>query len=266
MDRRKNSRVVYRGHSHLAYGGSFQGLTGNQLKIIGIIGILLDNFGAVVIQGAILRGRNPGLYQAVAATARGHVWLIAGEVCRYSGRLAFPAAAFLTAEEFVNARDRLGYGLRMFLFALISEVPFDLAVYGTCFYPYYQNMLFTLSLGIAVMAVMEAVQSLPVQLGALAAGCAAAWVLQCDYSVLGILLIISMYWFRNNDTLRLVCGVGLSALESMGRYCISALSFIPIMLYNGRRGSLPLKYLFCVFYPVHLLVFWGIGAWIGKGV
>ena len=45
-----------RGRSRGPYGGRRQGLTGNQLKILGIVAILIDNIGAVVIQGGILHG------------------------------------------------------------------------------------------------------------------------------------------------------------------------------------------------------------------
>ena len=50
-----------------AYGSRSSGLTGNQLKLIGIAAVLIDNLGAVVIQGVILRGGSPELYQAAVA-------------------------------------------------------------------------------------------------------------------------------------------------------------------------------------------------------
>lgn len=248
-----------------SYGSRRRGLTGNQLKVLGIVAILIDNMGAVVIQGGILHAADRALYETIIATQSGHVWMIAGQVCRYCGRLAFPIFAFMVAEEFVRTRDRGRYALRMFIFALISEVPFDLAIYHTVFYPYYQNMLFTLFIGIMVIMVMEYTRNLGVQLAALAAGCAAAWVLQTDYNVLGVLLIAAMYWFRHNDTAQLAVGVVLCAVESVSYYCVSALAFAPLVLYNGRRGAFQLKYLFYVFYPVHLLVLYGISTWISKG-
>lgn len=136
-----------RGRSRGPYGGRRQGLTGNQMKILGIVAILIDNIGAVVIQGGILHGTDSALYHGVLLTPSGHYWVIAGQVCRYVGRLGFPILAYLTTEEFVRTRDRRWYAVRMLLFALLSEVPFDLAVYHTMFYPHYQNMMFTLFTG-----------------------------------------------------------------------------------------------------------------------
>lgn len=248
------------------YGGRRQGLTGNQLKILGIVAILVDNIGAVVIQGGILHGTDSALYHAILLTPSGHYWVIAGQVCRYIGRLGFPILAYLTAEEFLHTRDRWSYALRMLLFAALSEVPFDLAVYHVVFYPHYQNMMFTLFVGIMVMAAMESTRNPGLQAGALAAGCLLSWVLQFDYNVVGVLLIAAMYWFRRNDTAQLAAGLGICAVESISCYCVSALSFVPIVLYNGRRGAFQLKYMFYVFYPVHFLVLYGISTWIAKGV
>ena len=69
-------------------------------------------------------------------------------------------------------------------------------------------MLFTLFIGIMVIMVMEYTRNLGIQLAALGAGCALAWVCQADYNVIGVLLITAMYWFRHNDIAQLAVGVG----------------------------------------------------------
>lgn len=252
MNRRRSSRMSYGSHR------TAHGLTGNQLKLIGIVAVLIDNIGAVVIQGGILHGTNRAMYQAIIATPSGHMWMMAGQVCRYCGRLAFPIFAFLVAEEFARTRNRWEYSMRMLIFAVISEIPFDLAVYHTSFYFKYQNMLFTLFLGAMVMMVMEHTRNIAVKVAGLAAGCALSWAIQADYNVIGILLIVVMYLFRHNDTAQLVGGIVICAVESISYYCISALAYVPIVLYNGRRGALQLKYLLYVFYPLHLIVLYGI--------
>ena len=148
--------------------------------------------------------------------------------------------------------------MRMLAFAVISEIPFDLAVYHTPFYFHYQNMLFTLFLGMMVMMVMEHTRNTAARGAALVAGCVLSLAIQADYNVVGILLIVTMYWFRHNDIAQLAGGIVLCAVESVSYYCISALAYVPIVLYNGRRGAMQLKYLFYVFYPAHLILLYGI--------
>lgn len=50
------------------------------------------------------------------------------------------------------------YTLRLLLFALLSEVPFDLMYGGTWFYPVHQNVIWTLLLGILGIHLMETVR------------------------------------------------------------------------------------------------------------
>ena len=74
----------YRLYTSRSYGNRRRGLTGNQLKVLGIVAILIDNVGAVLIQGGILHAADRTLYQAMIATRSGHIWMIAG-ICPDQG-------------------------------------------------------------------------------------------------------------------------------------------------------------------------------------
>lgn len=252
-----NARVRRRGY----YRGPISGLTGNQLKIIGVMAMLADHIGAVIIQSGILHAREPLMYSMIIATPEGHRWMLIGRVCRFAGRLAFPIFAYLLVEGFAHTRSRLRYALSLGILALAAEVPFDLAVYNNWFHPAYQNAVFTLLIGLLVLCIVDYFDNLPLQLVLIAAGCGLSWVVKSDYNVLGVLLIAGLYMFRRNDTAQLVCGIALSALESVGYFCISALAYVPIVLYNGRRGASGLKYVFYAFYPIHLLVLYAAAKW-----
>lgn len=252
-----NARVRRRG----CYRGPINGLTGNQLKLIGVMAMLADHVGAVMIQSGILHAGDPLMYHMIIATPEGQRWLLIGRVCRFAGRLAFPIFAYLVVEGFTHTRSRLRYALSLGILAVVAEVPFDLAIFGSFFHPAYQNVVFTLLIGLLVLCAVDYFDNLPLQLLLIAAGCGLSWVIKSDYNVLGVLLIAGLYMFRRNDIAQLACGIALSALESVGYFCISALSYVPIVLYNGRRGAYGFKYAFYVFYPLHLLVLYALAKW-----
>ena len=80
-----------------------------------------------------------------------HLWatlLPAQDWLTCVGRLAFPIFAFMAVEGYFHTHDFKKYALRMLLFAVISEIPFDFMYGGTWFYPVHQNVIWTLLLGL----------------------------------------------------------------------------------------------------------------------
>ena len=117
-----------------------KGVTGTTLKIIAIVAMFIDHFAAIFVQG---------YYYSVSATAEPpqNVEIIM-TVMRAIGRFGFPIFAFLLVEGFTHTRSVKKYALNLGIFALISELPFNLGFMGVLFYPYYQNVFFTLLLGL----------------------------------------------------------------------------------------------------------------------
>ena len=64
------------------------------------------------------------------------------------GRLAFPIFAFQTAEGYRHTHNFKGYCKRLAIFALVSEIPFNLMVSGSLLYPSHQNVMVTMLLGL----------------------------------------------------------------------------------------------------------------------
>ncbi len=174
---------------------------------------------------------------------------------RLIGRTAFPLFCFLLAEGAAHTRDIRKYIGRMAVFAVVSEIPFDLALYGQFFYWGSQNVYWTLLLGLCVIYLF---QRYPAEgwkgcLGlALLAGLAE--VCGTDYGATGVVVITLMYLLRENPWLRAVSCFGILLLSAESEvWCFPA--FLLIALYNGERGR-QFKYFFYAFYPLHLVV-WG---------
>ena len=171
-------------------------LSGSTLKIIAIIAMAIDHFAASIILYGILMQQNPSfLGHPVSMTIS---WWNIYQVMRFIGRIGFPVFCFLLIEGFLHTSSKKKYATRLFLFALVSEFPFDYALFNTPFAPGYQNVFFTLFLGLLTIWAIDTVSHKEinpnlqwiVKILIAAAGCLTAWLLQTDYDYKGIILIL----------------------------------------------------------------------------
>jgi len=235
------------------------GLTGANLKWIAILTMLIDHIGAALLELGLL----PKIANAVLAgnsfqylVADYHFWYRFDDVLRAIGRLAFPLFCFLLVEGFLHTKNSKKYALRLGLFALISEIPFDLAFNEKLLEISYQNVFFTLLIGLLVLIGLKYFEeTLPPHFSWLRflvalTGILFAVFLRTDYDAFGIMLIVLLYEFRNLKTLRCIAGAILMLFNST----TGCLAFLLIWFYNGERGKQLPKYFFYLFYPAHLMV------------
>ena len=124
------------------------GISGSTLKLIAIFTMLIDHIAATVILQMINNGIG-------GQTLIDIYW-----VMRSIGRMAFPVFCFLLVEGFKYTHSREKYAARMFIFALISEIPFDLAINNTVLEFKSNNVFFTLLLGLlAIMGLIYTIWS-----------------------------------------------------------------------------------------------------------
>ena len=234
------------------------GFSGNQLKMIACFLMLCDDIGFMLIENGMLYGQNPDYWILAINSPQGARLYLLARILRLIGRLAFPLFAYLLVEGFLHTKSRKQYGQRLLLLALVSEVPFDLACRHVVWDPAYQNVCFTLFLGLCALSMIERVKRprFLAPLLMIAAFAGLSWCLRADYGGIGVVLIALLYLLRKDHTIQLWAGAGLSAIESLRMYGVSALSFLLIRFYNGKRGTAPLKYIFYIIYPLHLLLFW----------
>lgn len=184
------------------------------------------------------------------------------EWMRYIGRLAFPIYCFLIVEGYYHTRDVRKYIGRLALFALISEVPFDLACADQVVYMEHQNVFFTLTLGLVCICVIDRLSSKWLALG-IAAGIwlLTGYVIRSDYGVGGLLMIFFFYQFRSQWLYRLLSVGAINCLCYGPIQWAGTVALLPIQFYNGKKGP-SAKYFFYAFYPVHLLLLYLIRRYL----
>ena len=211
-------------------------LNSMHLKLIALITMIIDHTGAIFFSGQ--------------------------DLYRIIGRLAFPIYCFLLVEGFFHTKSREKYAARLFVFALISELPFDYTFFGGL-NGSHQNIFFTLFLGLSGIWISESFRykNPLVSIAGFVGAAVLATLLNTDYTILGILYILIFYFARSMPHglkeiyILLAIGTATSFLSgSIQMYAIFAV--IPIMLYNGKPGlgSRLIQYSFYAAYPVHLMI------------
>ncbi len=206
-----------------------------------------------------------------ATVVNGQDWLT------WLGRIAFPIFSFMLVEGSFHTRSAGKYARRLLIAAIVSEIPFNLAVGGYWLYPFHQNVMWTLLLGLGMIRLNEWAKSKHILLRVASAiasvilGYLAGTLLMVDYGGAGILTILAFYFFRNckiGQLLALICiNFGLlSGYQAQltlfnfsfmfPRQGMAVLSLIPIWLYRGRQGYRAkwLQFAYYAFYPAHLLI------------
>lgn len=240
-------------------------LNNNQLKIIAVFLMIIDHIGLVFFPQY--------------------------KIFRIIGRLAFPIFAFCVAEGYMHTHSRKKYILTLLLFAVLSEIPYDLMVSGKIFSLNRQNVLWTFLISLlylevegeisnktsgSVMMVFRLVMLMLVMPMITTILCA-------DYGYGGFLTVFSFVILTNaqkklNQQVRTyyialsmvifavshLCIISSSTVQILGINVHTqtfALLALPILyLYNGERGKKRkwIKYSFYMFYPLHMLILWTI--------
>ena len=213
------------------------------LKIIAIITMLIDHIGYVVF----------GKFSAF----------------NYIGRIAFPIFAFQISEGYIHTKNLKKYFLRLFIFALISQIPFmlfDRLVVDE----FYLNIFFTLLLGLACIYIYDKSKY---KIVGIIVSFILAFIAQythCDYGFYGVAIIFLFYLFKSDiikTSIAFILATTIKYLIPVLKYGLydaylysyigTLISIIFISLYNGKKGK-DTKYLLYLFYPIHLLLLYGI--------
>lgn len=201
------------------------------LKIIAMVTMLIDHVGYYLVP--------PGTSVYLAM--------------RIIGRIAFPIFAYYVATGYKRTSDINRYMGRMFVFALITQVPFYFFSHGQ----FYLNVMFTFFMALLMLRLYERKNLLWVLMIFLAD------VLNMDYGAYGLFIILIFYLFSENrkktfllllalslvyDTLRVLEYGNFHWSLYIQSLCVMA---VPVIYYNFKHIRIN-KYVSYLFYPVHI--------------
>ena len=227
---------------------SWQCLTSNQLKIIALIAMTCDHVGKELFPQ----------YRILSMI----------------GRLAFPIFAYMIAEGFSHTHNRKKYLATMCIYALVCQTVYSIAT-GSL----YQCILVTFSLSILLLYVLDnALKKKTIWSIFMALACLIPIWFICqvlplllpqtdfviDYGFFGILLPVFVYFAKSHPyklILALACLIGI-CYDIQGSQWYSLCAIPLLYLYNGKRGNQKLKYLFYIYYPLHLIAVYALSLFL----
>ncbi len=232
------------------------GLSNSTLKVIAMISMLIDHIAAAVMVRLFMAGQYRQYIPVYTAM-------------RSIGRIAFVIYCFMLVEGMKYTRNKWKYLARLGIFALVSEIPFDLAFQSQILELGYQNVFFTLFFGLLSIILIEEVENkrgvwFPdlspvvaetllrlIVLGIAAMGMGLAYLFRTDYSWMGVVCILVFYFTRSRKWLQLVLGYLTFGMILWEWEALPA--FLLLALYRGKKGF-SCKALFYGFYPIHLIL------------
>ena len=189
------------------------------------------------------------------------------EVLRLIGRFSFPLFAYLLILGMEKTQNIRNYFLRLFIFALISQAPFFLAIGNEPFE--HLNIFFTLSFGLLFVYYFKKnslIAFVPLFF---------SFLLPFDYSIYGLAMIGCMYILTKNlklGTILLILLNGLFlvpwnpqflSLVALPLIILHNKSLLPTTRQAEKEFKIPLwrKYFFYVYYPLHLVLLYLINLY-----
>ena len=228
------------------------------LKLYGCVTMLFYTIGVSVFQNGLLHYDQFQTGElALALKTNSDLMVLAGwaSIFQLIGGLSIPVYAFLLVEGFIHTSNPRHYLMRMLLFAVLSEIPYDLAMSGTIWDPSSQNVLFTLAVafvmlyGLRYLSMGKSVWIPILQIAVILAALFWCRVLQCNFALCMILLAAVYYLAYEQNGIRILIGCAVSIL-----YVTAPLSGYVLWNYTGEQGRYINKYVFYLFYPLHLLL------------
>ena len=233
-------------------------ITADGLKMFACIVMFIRTIGIVVIEKGMIHLESytqSSLNEAMAQDSRLMTLAGLGAVSQLAGGLAIPIFAFLLVEGVRNTSDYKKYLLAMLGTALLSELPYDLAMSGKILDFSGQNGMFTMTICLILLKCLELTGSISGAAGKLVRFfeilAAVLWtsLFKSEYGLCMVLLTAVFYVFYTKNVIKTILGGAISLM-----YVTGPLAFYGLWCYNGERKNRINKYLYYAVYPVSLLL------------
>lgn len=224
------------------------------LKWIGFACVCMNTFSVSVVQKLTMRGQAAGMDVTVLAAIAVTLAMLA--------TMAIPMYAKLLAEGWKHTASPVRYLVRLLALALVSEVPYDLAVKGKAMDLAEQNPVWGLALALVMLLIFRWLESkgtagaVPLKLLAVLAVCGWATILKINCGVMLVLLTAAFFLLREHRYISLVTGVLLSAPQFP-----APMGMLFVHCYGGQPAKQP-KWMFYLLYPIQLLMCWCLASLI----
>lgn len=208
-------------------------MSGTLLKLIGLLSMIIDHIGLA--------------------------FFYKSNIFRIIGRISFPIYAFLIASGCKKTKNIYKYFFRLISLAIISEIPYDLMVYGKLSI-LSQNSVFTLSLGCLCIIIFKDIKDLSNKIIMIVAVLSLGNLMSIDYGSYGIFMILILYIFNDNKNYLVLSFLLINLLISIQATnkieYFSYFSIIPIIMYdeNKKIYNKTIKNMLYILYPFHMLI------------
>ncbi len=233
----------------------------NFMKMLGTAMLTMYFFAQSVIQNGVLDAPNrtaQELNELAAANSDAFMFAGLASVFMLIGSAAVPIFSYLLVVGVEKTSSVKRYILMVLAAAVLTEIPYDWAVFGNPFYFGDQCFLWTILISLIMIALMKtfsgkSAAAVIINIMLICGGCIWAIFFKCKFGAGFVLMTAVLYLLREKKGVSILIGVIISLI-----YISAPLGFIPVALYSGERRNLDkkaCKYGYYVFCPLIALCF-----------
>ena len=240
--------------------------SGTTLKMIAAVMMIIGTFGVAILERVMdLDSYSTATLIESMADLTSETMIMSTLIllCLGIQSMAIPIYAVLLIEGFKNTKDIGKYAIRIAVLAIISEVPYDLAMHGQWIYWDEQNPVFGMLIALAVLYFIAYFDHLTKVKGVLlkglvtVAGILWAMFLGTGMAAWIFVLVVAVLWLaQGNGAFTTFTGVVASLFQFPAPF-----GFIFTHFYNGEKGKMN-RWVFYFIYPAQLLILGVIGKYL----